>query len=695
MPTGPCRPFSPPTALLLTLSLSFGARLAADEGMFTFDNPPLERLAAYGFRPRPAWLESVRLASVRFMDGGSGAFVSADGLLVTNHHVALSCIQNLSDPGQDHVKDGFLARSRAEEPACPGYEVNVLVGMEDVTARVLGEVKPEMTDKAAADARKAAAARIENECAARTGLRCDLVKLYQGGEYQLYRYKKYTDVRLVFAPEQQIAFFGGDSDNFTYPRHDLDVCFFRAYEDGKPARPAAHLTWSEKGANDGDLVFVSGHPGYTARFDTVAQLVSDRDVEIPDMLAFAKRRLALLHAFAAKSPEHARRAKASIFGLENAQKSWTGSLTALQEPKAMAGKEAEEKSLRERVAALPAIAKLASDSWGAIAAAVEKSDARMKEYRYVGFLGSRVLGFAGTIVRYVEEVEKPNEVRLEEFVDAALPSLRTKLFSKAPLYADLEEETLTQQLEMAREALGPDHPFVKAVLQDRTPAAVAKEAVAGTTLADVAARQALVEGGRTAVAASTDSMIVLARRIDPVARALRRWSEDEVKAVITRASERIAQARWKLYGKTVPPDATFTLRLSYGFVKGYPAEGTEVPARTTFHGLYDRSASWGGKPPWDLPERWRARKDALDLATPLNFVTTNDIVGGNSGSPVIDRDGAMVGLVFDGNIQSLGAYYFYTEEQARTVCVDARGIVEALRNVFEADALVKELIGPR
>src|SRR5262249_25608909 len=372
------------------------------------------------------------------------------------------------------------------------YEVNVVVGTEDVTARVMAELRPDMTDKAAADARKAVAARIENECAARTGLRCDLVRLYQGGEYRLYRYKKYTDVRLVFAPEQQVAFYGGDPDNFPYPRHDLDVCFFRAYEDGKPARPASHLAWSGKGAADGDLVFVSGNPGYTARQQTVAQVVSARDVEIPEMLAYAKRRLALLHEFADRSPEHARRAKAAIFGLENGQKSWTGSLAALEDATAMALKEAEEKALREATAVHPALAGLAG-SWDAIAAAVKKSDARTRESRYVGFSGSRLLGFAGTIVRYVAETKKPNEVRLEEFVDAALPSLRTRLLSKAPVYADLEEATLTQQLEMAAEALGSDHPFVKAALQGRTPAAVAHEVVAGTKLADVAARQKLLD----------------------------------------------------------------------------------------------------------------------------------------------------------------------------------------------------------
>lgn len=681
------------TTLLCVLAVAPSVALWAEEGMWTFDNPPLKRLQdAHGFAPSPAWLEKVRLASVRFMDGGSGSFVSPDGLMVTNHHVGLACIENLSTPDKDYVASGFLAPSRDKEPACPGYEVNVLVGIEDVTGRVLGSVKPEMSDKEAREVRKAATAKIENECAGKTKLRCDVVNLYQGSEYHLYSYRKHTDVRLVFAPEQEIAFFGGDPDNFTFPRHDLDVAIFRAYEDGKPVKPAAFLPWGQKAVKEGDLVFVSGHPGSTARLDTMAQLESERDLGIPGRLEFRKRRIAALKAYSAKGEENARRAKAAIFGLENGFKAEEGGLAALQDAKAMARKADQEKELMSRVKADPAMAKTVGDPWAAISAAVKKAATREKEARFVSFGGSGLLRIAGIIVRYVAETKKPNEVRFEEFVDANLPSLTNRLYSQAPIYDDLEETTLTNQLEQAQEKLGKDHAFIKAVLAGRTPAEVAKEVVSGTKLKGVEARKALVEGGEAAVAASTDSMIVMARKIDPLAREVRKFFEDEVDAVITRAGEKIAQARWKAYGKTVHPDATFTLRLAYGTVKRYPAEGTMVAPRTTFHGLYDRSAAFGNQFPWKLPARFEEKKSALDLSTPLNFVHTSDIIGGNSGSPTINRDGEFVGLIFDGNIESLALDFFYTDEKARAVSVDAQGIVEALRKVYGAGAVVDELL---
>jgi hypothetical protein len=681
--------------LVLAAALLFSAgSVAAEEGMWTFDNPPSPLLREkYGFTPTPEWLDKLRLASVRFNDGGSGAFVSGKGLMITNHHVGLACIQNVSTAERDYVREGFYASTRDKEAACPGYEVNVLVKTEDVTDRVRGGVKPAMSDKAAADARKAAIASLENECAARTGLRCDVVKLYQGGEYHLYRYKKYTDVRLVLAPEQQIAFFGGDPDNFTFPRHDMDVCLFRAYENGEPVEPASFLRWSAKGASDGDLVFVSGHPGSTSRLSTLAQLELERDVALPASLAFIEKRLLVLRAYTAKSPENARRAKSSVFGLENAKKALTGRRVALLDQKAMAKKAAEEQDLRSRVAADAALGRSVGDPWGAIAAVCRKIEAREQEKRYVGFGGSRLLAMAGQIVRLVAEVRKPNEVRLEEYIDSSLPSLKNRLYSRAPIYDDLEETTLTHQLELATAALGRTHPFVTATLAGKPPAEVARDLVGGTRLKDPAVRKALVEGGGAAVEASTDPMIVLVRKIDPLARAVRTFYEDEVEAPTTRSSERIAEALWKVYGKTVPPDATFTLRLAYGTVKGYPAEGTEVPARTTFFGLFDRSISHGGKRPWDLPPRWLARRAHMDLATPLNFVSTNDIIGGNSGSPVVNREGELVGVVFDGNIQSLGWDYFYTDDAGRSVSVDSRGILEALRNVFGAEALVEELLG--
>ncbi len=690
MPT----PLSRRALLCLGLGAALTLPVLADEGMWTFDNPPLKRLKeVYGFEPSQAWLDKVRLASVRFMDGGSGSFVSKDGLMITNHHVGLGCIQNISTHESDHVANGFYAGSREKEPGCPGYEVNVLMSTEEVTAKVLGVVKPEMNDKAAREARKGVTAQIENECAAATGLRCNVVSLYQGSEYHLYRYQKYTDVRLVFAPEQQIAFYGGDPDNFTFPRHDLDIAIFRAYEKGKPVTPAAYLPWSQDGAGDDELVFVSGNPGSTSRLSTVAQLEFLRDQALPANLAFLKRRLALLNAYSARGPEQARRAKAMIFGLENSQKALKGRLEALQDAKAMAAKAADEQALRDKVTADAALAKAVGDPWTTVAAAQKKAATRFGESRFVGFGGSRLLGIAGQIVFYVAEVEKPNEVRFEEFVDANLSSLDNRLYSKAPIFDDMEETTLADQLQFALEGLGKDHPFVKAALGGKTPAQVAKEAISGTKLKDVAERKALVEGGTAAVAASTDPMIVLARKLEPFVREIRKWSEDEVQAPVTRAGEKLAQARWKIQGRTVNPDATFTLRLSYGVVKGFPAEGTEVAPRTTFHGLYDRSASWGYKGPWALPRRWLDKKPALDLETPLNFVSTADIIGGNSGSPTLNKKGEFVGIIFDGNIQSLALDYFYTEDQARAVSVDSRGIIEALRKVYDAPALADELTG--
>jgi hypothetical protein len=673
--------------------LAAAALLAqADEGMWTFDNPPAKQLKErYGFEPTKEWLDHVRLASVRFMDGGSGSFVSPEGLVISNHHVGLGCIQNVSSAEKDYVKNGFYAETRDKEAACPGYEINVLVGMEDVSARVLGAVTQAMSDKDAREARKAVITKLENECNASSGLRCNVVKLYQGGEFQLYRYKKYTDVRLVFAPEQEIAFFGGDPDNFTFPRHDLDICLVRAYENGRPARPQAYLPLSSSGVAAGDLVFVSGNPGSTSRLDTTAQLELTRSGELPLSLELIKRRLAVLREYSARGPEQVRRAKAQTFSFENSWKALDGRLTALQDQKAMAAKAAAEKELRAKVAGDPALA-APGDPWAAIEAAQKKAASRLQEEFLVGFGGSRLLQMAGQVVRYVAEVKKPNEQRLEEYIDSNLEILRNRLYSPAPLYDDLEEATLASQLGIALEKLGRAHPFVKAVLGDASPSEVARAAIAGTKLKDPAARRALVDGGPAAVAASTDSMIALARKIDPLAREVRKFFEDEVEAPVTRAGEKVAQARFKAYGRTMPPDATFTLRLAYGTVAGFPAEGTQVAPFTTFYGMLDRSISHAGQAPWALPPRWQEKKAALKLETPLNFVSTNDIIGGNSGSPVVDRKGEFVGIVFDGNIQTLAWDYFFTDEQARCVSVDARGIAEALRSVYGADALVRELV---
>ena len=679
--------------LALAGALFVLAPLSADEGMWTFDNPPRALLKEkYGFEPTREWLDHLRLASVRFMDGGSGSFVSPSGLMITNHHVGLGCIQNVSTAARDYVRDGFRARTRADEVPCPGYEVNVLEQIEDVTSRVLGTVSAQMSDTQAREARKAVIAAIEKSCNTGPSVRCDVVTMYAGGEFALYRYKKYTDVRLVLAPERQIAFFGGDPDNFTFPRHDVDFCLMRAYENGAPARPAWHLRWSRAGVADGDLVFVSGHPGSTSRLQTMAQIEYQRDASLPFRIETLGRGLRVLRAYAARGDEERRRSLDQIFGYENSLKAMEGFHRALLDEPAMRRKAEEERALR--VAAAAAVpGGRADDPWDTIAAAQRLVGSRAAEVRLVGFGGSRLLQIAGTLVWYVAETGKPNEARYEEFTDAGLDSLRNELFSVAPIYADLEETTLTDRFALALEKLGPDHPFVKVVLEGRTPAEAAHAMVSGTKLADPAARKALADGGSAAVAASTDPAVALARRIDPLAREVRSFVENGYDAPVTRAAERIAQARWKAYGKTVPPDATFTLRLAFGTVKGFPGEGTQIPPFTTFYGLYDRSLSHGGTPPWDLPPRWLEKQAALDLSVPLNFASTNDIIGGNSGSPVVNRAGEFVGIIFDGNVHSLAWDYFYTDERGRAVSVDARAIVEALRNVFDAGEIVAELTG--
>jgi hypothetical protein len=677
-------------AILFAASLLAPAlRAGADEGFWTFDNPPTKRLQeAHGFTPTPDWLDRLRLASVRFMDGGSGSFVSPEGLMITNHHVGYDCIQNLSSEQHDYVANGFLAATREQELACPGYEVNVLMSSEDVTQRVQGAEQAAADAKAAQDARGAEIGRVQNQCASATGLRCDVVTLYGGGEYRLYRYKKHTDVRLVFAPEEQIAFFGGDPDNFTFPRHDLDIAFFRAYEDGRPVKPGAFLPWSRKGVGHDELVFVSGNPGSTSRLKTVAELETLRDATLPLTLRFIDRRMAALAGYSARGPEQARRALAELRNFENSQKAYRGRLAALEDAKAMAGKARAEQELRAKGAALLP----GGDPWAEIAAAQEKLRRRAAEARHVGFKGGpRLLTIAAHVVRLVAEKVKPNEKRLAEYGDALLSSLTNELYSPAPIPADFEEAVLADYLQQARDALGAEHPFVKATLGGREASEVARAAVTGTALGDPAQRRKLVAGGVAAVAGSKDPMIALARAIDPLDRELRRWTEQEVDAAVSRAAARIAGLRFQVYGRTLAPDATFTLRLSYGAVKAYPAEGTSVAPFTTFHGLYDRWAAWGGRAPWNLPKRFLDAKGRIALETPLNFASTAETIGGNSGSPTVNAAGEFVGIIFDGNIQSLALDYFYTEEQSRSVSVDARGILEALEKAYGAEVLVREL----
>jgi hypothetical protein len=683
--------------LATTLALmAVAPNTLADEGMWTFDNPPLKQLKErYGFTPTQEWLDHVRLSSVRFNDGGSGSFVSPNGLVLTNHHVARDQLQKISTPEKDYIKDGFYARTQAEEIKSADLELNVLMSIEEVTARIAAAVTPGMPEGKALAARRSEIAKIQDESLKATGLRSDVISLYDGGEYWLYRYKKYTDVRLVFAPEAQTAFFGGDPDNFTYPRYDLDIALFRVYENDKPIHSGQYFKWNSKGPSAGDLVFVSGNPGSTDRLDTMAQLEAERDYGYPAIIASLKSRMAIINQYSAMGQEQARQAADLKFGLENALKALGGEYQGLQDKAVMAKKQAEENEFRSKVDGDPSLKSKYGPAWTTIEMAVKKSTARFKLnfYRSIGRSFSQLVSDAVNIVDYVTEVKKPDGERLNGFHDSQLASTRFALFSPAPVYPDFEQLLLADSFKESLRELGPDDPFLKAALNGASPDDAAKAIIQGTKLGDPAVRKALVEGGQQAVDASSDPLIRMALRIDPITREMTKWNEDNVQSVETAASEEIAKARFAVYGKTAYPDATFTLRLSYGTVIGYPMNGTVAPPMTTLYGFYDRGYSFGLKPPFDIPSRWMDRRQTLDLTVPVDFVSTCDIIGGNSGSPVINRAGEFVGIIFDGNIESLVGRFVYDERTNRAVAVDSTAIIYSLRKVYDCGPLADELEG--
>ncbi len=679
----------------LTVALALPA--LADEGMWPYNNIPSAYLKkTYGWAPDRAWLDHVRLASVRFNSGGSGSFVSETGLVLTNHHVGANCIQKISTPEHDYIKSGYLAKSPAEEVKCPDLELNVLEEIEDVTAQVNEGVKAGMTEAQIFEAQKAEQARLEKDCNEKTGLRCNTITLYAGGEYDLYKYKKYTDVRLVAAPEFGIAFFGGDPDNFTYPRWDIDFAIFRIYENDKPVRPAHYLRWNSAGPKENELVLVSGNPGSTSRLDTQAQLELERDLRYPLLVEVLARRAKLLHEFSDKSAENARMANRQLFGVENSLKADLGKGQALKDPKAMAKKAAEEKELKDKVASDPKLSSYAG-AWDAIAAAEKAYAARYKRDFAIGWDFGRAspqMGFARTIVRYVAEKPKPNEKRLEEFRDSNLKSLEFALYSPAPIYPSLEKVTITDSLKELAEKLGADDPLVKKALAGKTAEERADELVDGTHLKDVAFRKKLVEGGVAAVEASDDPMIVFARQTDPELREIRKWREDNVESVERTNGALIAKALFAVKGKNRYPDATFTLRLAFGPAAPYMEDGKKIPFETVWAGMYTHSEEHGGKPPYDLPKSYLDARTKVDPKTPVNFVTTADTTGGNSGSPAVNEKGELIGLLFDGNIESLGNDVVYTEDVARSVCVHTAAMMQALRKVYGAAAIANELEKP-
>jgi hypothetical protein len=667
-----------------------------DEGMWLFTNPPKRQLKEkYGFERDKAWYDHVMKSSVRFNSGGSGSFVSPDGLVMTNHHVGASDLQKMSDAQHNYLRDGFYAKTQAEEKKCEALELNVLQEIVDVTDEVNAAVKPDMKPDEAFAARRSIIAKITKESEEKTGLRSDVVTLYQGGQYHLYRFKRYTDIRLVFAPEKQIAFFGGDPDNFEYPRYDLDICFFRVYENDKPIKCEHYLKWSKAGAKDGELTFVSGHPGRTNRQNTMAELKYLREFGYPFVLQRLYRMEVEFSAWGARTEENQRRCEEMLFGIQNSRKARDGGLAGLLDPALMARKQSEEIRLREAVAADPKF-KGAADAWDRIAEAEKKRLEHAKEYLMLegaaGF-NSDLFGIARTLVRAAEERPKPNGERLAEYADARLKSLEQQLFSEEPIYDDFEIVRLSDSLRLLCEQFGADNELVKKVLGGKSPRKQAADLILGSKLRSVEIRKKLYEGGKGAVDASDDPMILLVKLIDPESRQVRKFIETEVDEVKRQSHAQIAKARYALNGDSDYPDATFTLRLSYGAVKGYEENGKKIPFETNFAGMYDWSNEHHDKYPFNLPPRWEKSKDKLDLSTPLNFVCTADIIGGNSGSPVINADAEVVGLIFDGNIQSLVLDFIYDDTEARAVAVHSRGIIEALRKVYEANDLADEITG--
>jgi hypothetical protein len=687
--------------LAATVYLLLAAPGHTDEGMWLFSAPPRDQLKAkYGFDLTDAWLEHLMKSAVRFNSGGSGSFVSADGLVITNHHVGADDLQKLGDEDHNYLRDGFHARTLAEEKKCVDLELNVLQSIEDVTARVNGAVPAGATAEAAAAARRKIIAEIEQESLERTGLRSDVVTLYQGGAYHLYRFKKYTDVRLVFAPEQQIAFFGGDPDNFEFPRYNLDVCFFRVYENvngvARPARIGHHLTWSPAGTRKGDLTFVAGHPGNSNRQYTVAELEFLRDTQYPYTIPRLKRLEVLLKNWSDRSAENARRAKDDFYSIQNSRKVYDGRQDGLYSTAILGPRATQDRALLAQVADRPEAAAVRA-AYGQIAAAVAAQAKIYRDYRLLE--GGHAFNcdsftIARSLLRAGDERPKPNGERLKEFGDARRESFELELFSDKPIHPDFEILKLADALTLLAENAGLSHPLVQQVLAGRSPRERAADLIHGTQVRDVAVRRRLYAAGAAAVAAAQDPLIETARLVDGPARTLRKeWEAHE--ETRRQAHAVIAKARFALEGPTRAPDATFTLRLSYGPVAGYTEAGRPVSAYTDYAGLYDRNSEHRNREPFDLPARWLERRAALDLTTPFNFVHTPDIIGGNSGSPVVNTRGEFVGIIFDGNLPSLVLDFAYEDVRARAISVDGRGIIEALRKVYAADDLVAELLAGR
>ncbi len=661
--------------------------IKADEGMWLFNALPLKHLEKqYHFQPTEQWTRGLQLSSVRFSSGGSGSFVSSNGLVLTNHHVASDTLHKLSTPERNLIDQGFLARTTQEELQAPDLELNQLVSIENVTAQVNAAVKEGMGVDDAFKARRAVMSEIETKSLKETGLRSDVVTLFGGAEYHLYRYKKYTDVRLVWAPETKTAFFGGDADNFEYPRYCLDLTLFRVYEDGRPAELKNFLPFSTKPLESGQLVFVSGHPARTQRAFTLDALQYLRDDRIPATLDLLRRKEILMQQYGLNGPEQARRARDDLFGIQNSRKAYTGMLGGLQDPKFFEEKRMLEKSLLEKLKSNPKHASAVS-AWEHVS---ELQQEKRKLLHRVETLRSSLYGIAETIHYLVHEDKKPSAERLREFRDSNRESLLQELLSPAPLYDDLEQVKLADELARLAEERGGSDPLVLELLQGKNPSERAAELVMGTRLASVEARKTLIEGGLEAVKNSDDPFFVMVRAMEKEYREVRELRE-KIEEQERQEYAKITAATVAIQGTDTYPDATFTLRLAFGVIKGYEEDQRQVAPWTTLGETFDYAKLHEGQTDYQLPSSWTLAKDRMNGSIPFNFVSTADIIGGNSGSPVVDREGSLIGVIFDGNIQSLTSDYMYSEKQSRAVSVTSAALVETLKHVYDAAPLADQL----
>ncbi len=667
---------------------------AAEEGMWTFDAFPTAKVRKdLGWAPDQAWLDTVRASAVRLTGGCSASVVSPQGLVLTNHHCVIACVQDLSTEKIDYVQAGFTARNREDERKCPGQQAEIVTAIADVTAQVKTAIG-RATGEALVRAESAMVARIEGEaCTDAATRRCQVVKLYGGGQYKLYTYRKYSDVRLVFAPEFQAAFFGGDPDNFNFPRYALDVGFLRLYENGRPVSAASHLRWNPAAPKEGDATFVVGNPGSTQRLFTQDQFALRRDVMFPLTVPLMSEYRGRLIAAMAGDKERTRTGSDTLFGIENSYKVYVGQWQALRDPGFSGRLEANEARLRAAVAKDAKLTRQIGDPWTTVA----RADAAYRDLYPDYYLlessagyGSALYDYAEKLVRAATERQKPDAQRLPGYSSSRLPLLEKELIDEKPVYPWLEKLSLSFWLSKTREILTVDNPDVKRMLGKDSPEALAERLVEGSKLADPRVRKRLLDGGMAAIKASDDPLIRFFLINDEPGRALARRYDREVGGLITGAQSRLATARFAVYGDSVYPDATFSLRISYGRVKGWTNRGTTVAPFTRIGGLYDRAT---GSDPFKAAPKWLAAEPRIAKTIVYDYVTTNDIIGGNSGSPVIARDGSVIGAAFDGNIHSIGGSYGYDPALNRTVVVSSAAITEALRTVYSADALLKELSG--